>query len=179
MAAKVTVTIFSARACSTTFLPGATFRDTQDLSAPVAVFHAGAWRIRQFTVERFAIFQAAAQKNRPFRHSDVARNRLGQQASQLRMMPAQSVSACIAVFANTRTKPHDFGDQFILAQIREIAIRDSPGRIVGSHFALSSQRQFRPSGGFLRNGTPDPLISLSMQILTTFGGERHEKSARG
>src|SRR5262245_662038 len=67
----------------------------------------GVWK---FSVECLPILDAAAQKLWPVRNSEVFRNRLWQEVPKLWMMPAQIVTAAIAVGANARAQPDHLGD---------------------------------------------------------------------
>ena len=58
----------------------------------------------------------------------MLRDRFRQQAPELRVMPAQVVPAAVAVGANARAKPGDFGCELIPGQACKVVIHPSPTR---------------------------------------------------
>src|SRR5262245_4967387 len=80
------------------------------------VFVIGTRRIRQFAIERFAIAQASAQEFRPRRDGNVRRDPLGQQAPEVRMMPAQIVTGAITVRADAGSQSLHFREQLLAVQ---------------------------------------------------------------
>ena len=75
------------------------------------------WSIGKLSVERLPILDTAAQKLRPVRNGEGFRDRLWQQVPKLRMMPAQIVTAAVAVGANSRAQPDHLGDQSSLVRL--------------------------------------------------------------
>lgn len=86
----------------------------------VAGFDTGSRSIGKFSIERFPVFDTAAQELRPVGDRDVLRNRFGKQAPKLRVMPAQIVPAAVAMSADAVSQPHHFGNQFFPRPVLEI-----------------------------------------------------------
>jgi hypothetical protein len=80
--------------------------------------------IGEFPVEGRAICDTAAQELRPLGHGKILWDWLRQQAPKLRMVPAQVVTAAVAVSANASTQPDHLGNEFVSREFREIVIRD-------------------------------------------------------
>jgi hypothetical protein len=79
--------------------------------ARASIFFRAAPGIRQFAIQGFPVLQAAAKKLGPWRHGDILRYRFRQQSPQLRMVPAEIVSAAVASFADSIAQAHHFRNE--------------------------------------------------------------------
>src|SRR5690606_34642349 len=88
-------------------------------------FRVGARRVGELPVQGLPVADAAAEKLRPIRHRDVPRDRLRQQAPELRMVPAEIVPAAVAVGADAGAQPHHFRDQLFPGEVVEVRIHET------------------------------------------------------
>jgi hypothetical protein len=78
--------------------------------------------VRELLVEGLAVADAAAHELRPVRNLRLRIGAFGQQAPQLRVMPAQLVAAVVTMLADAGAQPLHLGDERVAIEPIEIII---------------------------------------------------------
>lgn len=78
---------------------------------------------RRLSFQGFPVLHAAPEEFRPGWHGNLRLDPLGQQAPELRMVPAKVMAATIPVLPDTGPEALHLGDQFVPALLQKIVVQ--------------------------------------------------------
>ena len=100
--------------------------------------------IRELSIERLSVAKAAAEKLRPVRDLGKRVLPFGQEAPKVGVVPAELVSARVAVAADAQTQTLRFGDELIARHAVEVVVHASIRSFRAGHPWRSGASPLRP-----------------------------------